>query len=194
MNINKVIAAGYLFKDPSIRFNPEGNAATIRFEFGSTETWRDRQSGENRTNTERFVAVKFNASAAQADFIKREFKKGTNIYVEGRNRTRKWRPEGATEDRYNTEVVINNDFEALQKIGDPKGSSKPAPQQNQQASAPAPAPASQPAHQQSAPAHQEPPAYMSDVPMEFPDDYPIDQQGMNAGDDVFADLRVPQQQ
>lgn len=171
MNLNKVIAAGYLFKAPSINFNAEGTSAVVRFQFGSTEIWRDRTSGENQEHTERFVAVKFNVSPSQADFIKNNFHKGTNLYVEGRNRTRKWRQEGSSEDRYITEIIINNEFEALQKIGDPKGISKPAPHSAGPAKTLASAPAPQP--------EQTP-------PLDFPDDVPSTSQDEI---DYFADLR-----
>lgn len=120
MNLNKIIAAGYLFEDPAIKYSPEGTV-TVRFKIGSSETWRDRESGENHEHVERFIAVKHNASPAFGDFVKNNIKKGTNVYVEGRNRTRKWRPKGSDKDVYITEIIINSGIEAFQKIGDPKG-------------------------------------------------------------------------
>ena len=194
MQINKTVAAGYLFEDPIIRFNAGGDSATIRFKFGVTESWRDRESGQNQEHTERFIAVKHNASAGFADFVKREIRKGTNIYVEGRCRTRKWRPNGADKDQYITEVIINPGIESFQKVGDPKGAAESSqPQQRNHQSQPA-----QPAHQpapQMAPS-QEPPAYLSEAPpLDFPEDIPSQQGGSGAADqDYFSDLRPPQNQ
>ena len=192
MQINKVTAAGYLFEDPSISFNAEETAATIRFKFGVSESWRDRSSGQNQEHTERFIAVKYNASPAFADFIKNNVRKGTNVYCEGRNRTRKWKPQGSDKDQFITELIINQGIESFQKLGDPKGSSTSSHQANQKPQA-----ASQPAPRQpqQRAASQQPPEYLSErpEPMDFPDDFPRQQGDTDVTQqDYFADLR-PQQ-
>ena len=101
-SLNKVILIGHLGADPDIRYLPDGTpVASLRV--ATTETWKDKATGEKREQTEWHRLSLFRALA---DIAGRYLKKGAQVYVEGRLRTRKWTdPSGA--DRYTTEIVAD---------------------------------------------------------------------------------------
>ena len=100
--INKVILVGNLGRDPEIRYTPSG-AAVANITVATSDSWKDKQTGENQERTEWHRIVFFNRLAEIAGEY---LKKGSQIYVEGRLQTRKWQDQSG-QDRYTTEIVGN---------------------------------------------------------------------------------------
>ena len=98
--VNKVILIGNLGKDPEVRYMPSGSAVT-NISIATSETWKDKQSGEQQERTEWHNVVFFNRLAEIAGEY---LKKGSRVYVEGSLRTRKWQDKEG-KDRYTTEIV-----------------------------------------------------------------------------------------
>src|SRR3569833_3388007 len=98
--VNKVILIGNLGKDPEVRYMPSGGAVA-NVTLATSETWKDKQSGQNQERTEWHNVVFFNRLAALAGEY---LKKGYKVYVEGSLRTRKWQDKNG-QDRYTTEIV-----------------------------------------------------------------------------------------
>jgi len=110
--INRVILVGNLGQDPEVRYMPNGNAVA-NFSVATSESWKDKQTGENRDRTEWHRVVVFGKLAEIAgEYIK----KGTQVYLEGQLQTRKWQDQSG-QDRYTTEVVINPIGGTLQILG-----------------------------------------------------------------------------
>lgn len=99
--INKVILVGNLGNDPETRFMPNGNAVT-NVSIATSESWKDKQSGQQQERTEWHRIVFFNRLAEIAGEY---LKKGSKIYVEGSLRTRQWDKEG--QKHYSTEIVAS---------------------------------------------------------------------------------------
>lgn len=100
--INKVILIGNLGQDPEVRYMPSGGAVASA-SLATSETWKDKQSGESQERTEWHRLVFFNRLA---EIVGEYLKKGAKIYVEGSLRTRKWQDKSG-QDRYTTEIVVN---------------------------------------------------------------------------------------
>lgn len=100
--VNKVILVGNLGQDPEIRYMPNGGAVA-NITLATSESWRDKQTGENREVTEWHRVVLFGKLAEVAGEYLR---KGSQIYIEGQLRTRKWQDQSG-QDKYTTEVVVN---------------------------------------------------------------------------------------
>ncbi|MBK4775886.1 ssDNA-binding protein [Candidatus Pantoea edessiphila] len=100
--INKVILIGNLGQDPEVRYMPNGNAVT-NITLATSESWRDKNTGENKEITEWHRVVIFGKLAEVASEYLR---KGSQIYIEGQLRTRKWQDQNGQE-RYTTEVIVN---------------------------------------------------------------------------------------
>jgi single-strand DNA-binding protein len=101
-SVNKVILVGNLGKDPEIRRTQDGRPiANLRV--ATTETWRDKTSGERREKTEWHSVVIFNEGLCRV--AEQYLKKGAKIYIEGALQTRKWQGQDG-QDRYSTEVVL----------------------------------------------------------------------------------------
>ncbi|KFA59278.1 single-stranded DNA-binding protein [Gilliamella sp. Choc4-2] len=110
--INKVILVGNLGQDPEVRYMPNGNAVA-NFSIATSESWKDKQTGETRDRTEWHRVVVFGKLAEIAgEYIK----KGTQVYLEGQLQTRKWQDQTGN-DRYTTEVVVNPIGGTLQILG-----------------------------------------------------------------------------
>ena len=100
--INKVILVGNLGAEPETRYMPSGGAVT-NIRLATSDTWRDKQSGEQRERTEWHRVVFFNRLAEiSAEYLH----KGSQVYIEGRLQTRKWQGQDG-QDRYTTEVIAN---------------------------------------------------------------------------------------
>lgn len=100
--VNKVILIGNLGKDPEVRYFPSGDAvanATI----ATTESWKDKQSGEQKEATEWHNVV---FPGKLGEIAGKYLKKGSKVYVEGSLRTRKWEKDGVT--RYTTEIRVQD--------------------------------------------------------------------------------------
>jgi single-strand DNA-binding protein len=100
--VNKVILVGHLGKDPEMRYSPDGKAVA-NMTVATSESWKDKTSGEKQERTEWHRVVFFNRLAEIAGEY---LKKGAQVYIEGRLQTRKWKDKEGN-DRYTTEVVGN---------------------------------------------------------------------------------------
>lgn len=100
--INKVILVGNLGGDPEVRYMPNGNAVT-NVTLATSDSWKDKQSGQMQERTEWHRVVFFNRLAEIAGEYLR---KGSKVYIEGSLRTRKWQGQDG-QDRYTTEIVAS---------------------------------------------------------------------------------------
>ncbi|MDE0747572.1 MAG: single-stranded DNA-binding protein [Porticoccaceae bacterium] len=150
--VNKVIIVGNCGQDPETRFMPSGGAVT-NLSIATSESWKDKTSGEPQERTEWHRVVFFNRLAEIAgEYVK----KGSKLYVEGSLRTRKWQGQDG-QDRYTTEIVAS-EMQMLDSRGGqggydaPQGSSgqNSAPKSSDQAPQQAPQQTSQQAPQQQA--------------------------------------------
>ncbi|RLA38709.1 MAG: single-stranded DNA-binding protein [Gammaproteobacteria bacterium] len=148
--INKVILIGNLGQDPDTRFMPSGGAVT-NLTIATSETWKDKQTGQPQERTEWHRVVFFNRLAEIAGEY---LKKGSKVYIEGSLRTRKWQDKSTGADRYTTEIVAN-EMQMLDSrgggegMGGGQGGGQGYAQQGG-------APAAQPQRAQQAPAQQAP--------------------------------------
>ena len=100
--INKVILIGNLGQDPDTRYMPSGGAVT-NLRIATNESWKDKQSGEQKERTEWHSVAMFGRLAEiSAEYLR----KGSQVYIEGRLQTRKWQDRDGN-DRYTTEIVAN---------------------------------------------------------------------------------------
>ncbi|WP_445401424.1 single-stranded DNA-binding protein [Zobellella sp. An-6] len=117
--INKVILIGHLGQDPEVRYMPNGNAVA-NITLATSETWRDKQSGEQKERTEWHRVVFF---GKLAEIAGEYLRKGSQVYVEGRLQTRKWQDQSG-QDRYTTEVVVDMGGVMQMLGGRPQGGSQ----------------------------------------------------------------------
>jgi single-strand DNA-binding protein len=103
-SVNKVILVGNLGKDPEIRSTQDGRKI-VTFSLATSESWRDKNSGERKEKTEWHRVVIFNEALAKV--AEQYLKKGSKIYVEGALQTRKWTDQAGVE-KYTTEIVLQN--------------------------------------------------------------------------------------
>ena len=118
--INKVILVGNLGADPETRYTASG-AAITNIRVATSESWRDKQTGETQERTEWHRVVFF---SRLAEIAGEYLRKGSQVYVEGSIRTRKWQGQDG-QDRYTTEVVANE----MQMLGGRGGDTAARPQQ-----------------------------------------------------------------
>ncbi len=171
--INKVILVGNLGNDPEIRYMPNGGAVA-NITIATSESWRDKATGEQREKTEWHRVVLFGKLAEVAGEYLR---KGSQVYVEGQLQTRKWQDQSG-QDRYSTEVVVQGFNGVMQMLGGRAQGGAPAMggQQQQQGGWGQP---QQPAQQQYNPpqqqqqAPQQPQQQYNEPPMDFDDDIPF---------------------
>ncbi|WP_297322619.1 single-stranded DNA-binding protein [uncultured Bartonella sp.] len=120
-SVNKVILIGNLGADPEIRRMSSGDpVASLRI--ATSETWRDRNSGERRERTEWHSVVIFNENLVKV--VEQYLKKGAKVYIEGQLQTRKWQDQNG-HDRYTTEIVLQKyrgELQMLDSRGDSGGS------------------------------------------------------------------------
>ncbi|AIV06817.1 single-stranded DNA-binding protein [Vibrio harveyi] len=178
--INKVILVGNLGNDPEIRYMPNGGAVA-NITIATSESWRDKATGEQREKTEWHRVVLFGKLAEVAGEYLR---KGSQVYVEGQLQTRKWQDQSG-QDRYSTEVVVQGFNGVMQMLGGraqggaPMGGGQQQqqqggwgqpqqPAQQQQYNAPQ---QQQQQQQQQAPQQQQP--QYNEPPMDFDDDIPF---------------------
>ena len=181
--INKVILVGNLGGDPEVRYMPSGSAVA-NITIATSESWRDKATGEQREKTEWHRVALFGKLAEVAGEYLR---KGSQVYIEGQLQTRKWQDQSG-QDRYTTEVVVQGFNGVMQMLGGRQGGAQAMggghqptqqsqqqgswgqPQQPvQQAQTPQQTPsqrAPQQAPQQAQPQYNEP-------PMDFDDDIPF---------------------
>lgn len=121
-SINKVILVGNLGRDPEIRRTQDGRPIA-NLSIATSESWRDRNSGERREKTEWHRVVIFNEGLCKV--AEQYLRKGSKIYVEGQLQTRKWQDQSG-QDKYSTEVVLQNYNSTLQML-DGRGEGAGAP-------------------------------------------------------------------
>jgi len=110
--VNKVILVGHLGKDPEVRYSPNGGAVA-NITLATSESWKDKNSGEKQERTEWHRVVFF---GRLAEIAGEYLKKGAQIYIEGRLQTRKWQDKEG-KDRYTTEIVAGE----MQMLGSREG-------------------------------------------------------------------------
>ncbi len=119
-SVNKVILVGNLGADPEVRHTQDGKPI-VNLRIATSESWRDRNSGERRERTEWHRVVIF--SEGLAKIAEQYLKKGSKVYLEGQLQTRKWQDQSG-QDRYSTEVVLqgfNSTLTMLDGRGDSGG-------------------------------------------------------------------------
>ena len=110
--VNKVILIGNLGKDPEVRYMPSGGAVA-NVTLATTESWKDKTTGEKKENTEWHNVVFFNRLAEIAGEY---LKKGAKVYIEGSLRTEKYQDKNTGADRYTTKIIAN-DMQMLDSRG-----------------------------------------------------------------------------
>lgn len=101
-SVNKVILVGNLGKDPEVR-NTQDGRKVVNLSLATSESWKDRQSGERKEKTEWHRVVIFNDNLAEV--AEKFLKKGSKVFLEGQLQTRKWTDQSGAE-KYSTEVVL----------------------------------------------------------------------------------------
>lgn len=156
--VNKVIIVGTLGNDPEVKYSASGSAIA-NLSVATSEQWKDKQTGEKKEHTEWHRVVIFGKLAEVAGEYLR---KGSQVYIEGQLRTRKWSDSNGV-DRYITEIVIQQIGGVMQMLG---GKREDSGQQTRQQSGQQPKPQQQPPKQQS-------PQGVNEPPMDFDDDIPF---------------------
>ncbi len=116
-SVNKVILVGNLGRDPETRYSPEG-AAMANISVATTSQWKDKTTGEKREETEWHRVAFF---GRLAEIAGEYLRKGSQVYIEGRLRTRKWQDKETGQDRYSTEIVAD----VMQMLGSRQGAGSP---------------------------------------------------------------------
>ncbi|WP_341661242.1 single-stranded DNA-binding protein [Vibrio sp.] len=177
--INKVILVGNLGSDPEVRYMPNGGAVA-NITIATSESWRDKTTGEQREKTEWHRVSLFGKLAEVAGEYLR---KGSQVYIEGQLQTRKWQDQNG-QDRYSTEVVVQGFNGVMQMLGGRAQGGAPAQSMGQPQQQGGWGQPQQPAIQQSQapqtqqnysqPSNQAPsqPQY-NEPPMDFDDDIPF---------------------
>jgi single-strand DNA-binding protein len=125
--INKVIIVGNLGGDPETRYMPSGSAVT-NLTVATNESWKDKQTGEQKDRTEWHKVAMFNRLAEiAAEYLR----KGSQVYIEGKLRTRKWQDKSG-QDRWTTEIIADE----MQMLGGRGGGGGSAPMSSSQDSGP----------------------------------------------------------
>lgn len=132
-SVNKVILVGHLGKDPETRYMPNGDAIT-NATLATSESWKDRQTGEKKEQTEWHRLVFYRKLAEIAG---QYLRKGSLIYIDGSLKTRKWQDKDG-QDRYTTEITVNEmtmlggrgDAGGGQSSGEPQRQQQQRPQGN----------------------------------------------------------------
>ncbi|MEF9964061.1 MAG: single-stranded DNA-binding protein [Comamonas sp.] len=119
-SVNKVIIVGNLGRDPEIRTFPSGDQVA-NVTIATTDRWRDKNSGENKESTE-WHRVVFNGRLAE--IVGQYLRKGSQVYVEGSLRTRKWTDQATGQERYATEIRADS----MQMLGSRQGQGGPGGQ------------------------------------------------------------------
>jgi single-strand DNA-binding protein len=112
-SVNKVILVGNLGKDPEVRHTQDGKAI-VNLSLATSESWRDRSTGERKEKTEWHRVVIFNENLAKV--AEQYLKKGSTVYIEGQLQTRKYTDKDGVE-KYSTEVVLQNFRGELTMLG-----------------------------------------------------------------------------
>ena len=131
--VNKVIIVGNLGNDPDTRYMPSGSAVT-NLSVATNESWKDKQTGEQKDRTEWHKVAMF---GRLAEIAAEYLRKGSQVYIEGRLRTRKWQDQNGN-DRWTTEIIADE----MQMLGGRTGAGAPAMSDSPPPAAPPPEPSS----------------------------------------------------
>ncbi len=129
--VNKVIVVGNLGQDPETRYMPSGSAVT-NMRIATNESWKDKQTGEQKDRTEWHNVAMF---GRLAEIAAEYLRKGSQVYIEGKLRTRKWQDKDGN-DRYTTEIIADE----MQMLGGRSGGGAPGMSDSPPAGAPPPQP------------------------------------------------------
>lgn len=121
-SVNKVILIGNLGRDPEVR-NSQSGDKIVTLNLATSESWKDKSSGERKEKTEWHRVVIFNE--ALADIAERYLRKGSKVYLEGALQTRKWTDQSGVE-KYTTEIVLAR-FRGALTLLDSQGNNGPPP-------------------------------------------------------------------
>ncbi len=170
--INKVILIGNLGNDPEVRYMPSGGAVA-NLTLATSESWRDKTTGEQREKTEWHKVAVF---GKLAEIAGEYLRKGSQVYIEGQLQTRKWQDQSG-QDRYTTEVVVQGFNGVMQMLGARQQGAPAvggqAPQQGGWGQPQQPVQQAQAPRQQAAPAQQPAQSQYNEPPMDFDDDIPF---------------------
>ncbi|CAM0056976.1 single strand DNA binding protein [Vibrio phage F89 g1] len=159
--VNKVILIGSLGNDPEVKYLPSGGAVA-NISIATSESWRDKATGEQKEKTEwHRIAIFGKLAEIAGEYLR----KGSQVYIEGQLQTRKWQDQSG-QDRYTTEVVVQGFNSVMQMLGgksDNQGGSKPQQTQQQRA----------PQQQQRAPQQTQAQPQYNEPPMDFDSDIPF---------------------
>ncbi|WP_412497240.1 single-stranded DNA-binding protein [Vibrio fluvialis] len=162
--VNKVILIGNVGQDPEVRYMPSGGAVA-NMTIATSETWRDKATGEQREKTEwHRVTIYGKLAEVAGEYVR----KGSQVYIEGQLQTRKWQDQSG-QDRYSTEIVVQGYNGSMQMLGNRSQSGSNSPQKGGWGQPQQPAAQHNPMQQtpqQSQPQYNEP-------PMDFDDDIPF---------------------
>ena len=117
-SLNKVQLIGRLGADPEVKQMVNGKSVA-RLSIATSQSWKDRNSGEKKEKTEWHRIVVFNEGLVNV--VKQYLKKGSQVYIEGQLSTRKWRDEKSGQDKYSTEVVLQGFNSSLTMLGGKSG-------------------------------------------------------------------------
>ncbi|MBA3909246.1 MAG: single-stranded DNA-binding protein [Rhodobacter sp.] len=118
-SVNKVIIVGNLGRDPEVRSFPNGGKV-VNLRIATSETWRDKQTGERKERTEWHSVAIFNEALGK--IAEQYLRKGSTVYIEGQLETRKWQDQSGA-DRYTTEIVLRQFRGELTLLGGRDGGS-----------------------------------------------------------------------
>ena len=118
-SLNKVLLIGRLGADPEIKQMVNGKSVA-RLSLATSNTWKDKNTGEKKEKTEWHRIVVFNEGLVNV--VQQYLKKGAQVYIEGQISTRKWKDEQSGQDKYSTEVVIQGYNSSLTMLGSGGGS------------------------------------------------------------------------
>ena len=164
--VNKVIIVGNCGQDPEVRYSPSG-MCFCNVSIATSESWKDKQSGEQKERTEWHRIV---LQGKLAEIAGEYLKKGSQAYFEGKLQTRKWQDQSG-QDKYTTEVVVDSFNGVMQLLGGkPQGQQQAGTQQQRQ----------QAQQQWANPQQQRQPAY-NEPPQDFDDDIPFAPIGLQFG-------------
>ena len=166
--VNKCIIIGRVGQDPEVRYSPSG-MCFCNVSIATSESWKDKQSGEQKDRTEWHRIV---LQGKLAEIAGEYLKKGSQAYFEGKLQTRKWQDQSG-QDKYTTEIVVDSFTGVMQLLG-----GKPQGQQGQQAGTQQQRQQSQ--QQWANPQQQRQPAY-NEPSMDFSDDIPFAPIGLQFG-------------
>jgi single-strand DNA-binding protein len=116
-SVNKVVLIGNLGGDPDVRRTQDGRPV-VNLSVATSDTWRDKNTGERKEKTEWHRVVIFNEGLCKV--AEQYLKKGAKVYIEGALQTRKWQDKDG-KDRYSTEVVLNGYGSVLTMLDKPEG-------------------------------------------------------------------------